>query len=81
MKKLKSSSDVWNMKRWKTTKGRNIENAKIDAFLAEVIEVSKKHGLSIGHEDSHGSFLVHKFTQDNADCLMASADETDLEKT
>ena len=65
------------MKRWKTTEGREIKNAKIDAYLAEVIEVSKRHGLSIGHEDSHGGFLVNQFTQDNADWLMAAADETD----
>lgn len=50
---------------------------KIDAFLAEVIEISKRHGLSIGHEDGHGGFLVHKFSQHNADWLMAAADETD----
>ena len=65
------------MKRWKTTEDRDVENEKIDAFLAEVIEVSKKHGLSIGHEDSHGGFLVHKFSQGNADWLMAADDETD----
>lgn len=65
------------MKRWHTTKSCHIENEKIDAFLAEVIEISRKHGLSIGHEDSHGGFLVHKFSQDNADWLMAAGDETD----
>ena len=64
------------MKRWKTTEDCKVENEKIDAFLAEVIEVSKKHGLSIGHEDSHGGFLVHEFSQDNADWLMNAADDT-----
>ena len=65
------------MKRWKTIEGREVENEKIDAFLAEIVEVSKRHGLSIGHEDSHGGFLVHTFSQDNADWLMAAADQTD----
>lgn len=65
------------MKRWKTIEHREVENEKIDAFLTEVIEVSKRHGLSIGHEDNHGGFLVHKFSQDNADWLMNAADETD----
>ena len=65
------------MKRWKTTEGREIESAKIDAFLAEVIEISKKHGLSIAHEDSGGSFLVHTFSPYDADWLMGAADETD----
>ncbi|MDP1722768.1 MAG: hypothetical protein Q8L37_06185 [Candidatus Gottesmanbacteria bacterium] len=65
------------MKRWKSTVGHEVENEKIDAFLTEVIEVCKKHGLSIGHEDSHGGFLVHKFSKDNADWLMNADDETD----
>lgn len=66
------------MKRWHQSKGGIVENEKIDAFLAEVVEVSKKHGLSIGHEDCHGGFLVHKFSQDNADWLMEAADNTEV---
>jgi hypothetical protein len=29
-----------------------------EAFLKDLIEVCKKHNLSISHEDSHGGFLV-----------------------
>ena len=64
------------MKRWNVAGRREAENEKIDAFLAEVIEVSKKHGFSIGHEDNHGGFLVHKFSQDNADWLMQASDDS-----
>ena len=48
-----------------TTNGRNefgnLDNARVDAFFAEIIEVCRKHGLSIGHEDGHGGFEVHRF--------------------
>jgi hypothetical protein len=33
---------------------------KQKAFLLEIIEVCKKHNLSIGHEDGHGAFLITK---------------------
>ena len=66
------------MKRWNIIKSCETENEKIDEFLAEVIEVSRKHGLSLGHEDGHGVFLVHKFSQDNVEWLMHAADETDI---
>lgn len=65
------------MKRWNATAKCEAENEKIDAFLAEVIEVSKKHGLSIGHEDNHGGFLVQKYSQDNADWLLQASDDSD----
>ncbi len=49
--------EVWVMLRWKngTVKA---EFPKVDAFLIEIDEVCKRHGLSISHEDAHGSFLV-----------------------
>lgn len=65
------------MKRWKTTKGKEIENEKIDTFLVEVLEISNKHGLSIAHEDRGGNFLIHKFSPYDADWLMSATDETD----
>lgn len=45
-------------KRWSSTAKRIVENQKIDAFLAEIEAVCKRHGLSIAHEDGHGLFLV-----------------------
>jgi hypothetical protein len=65
------------MNRWNTTKSCKIESEKIDAFLNEIIEVSKRHGLSIGHEDYHGAFKVEKFSQENADWLIRAFDSTE----
>jgi len=63
------------MKRWSATKGMDIENARIDKFLEEVIEVSKRHGLSLSHEDRHGAFVVEKYSHDNADWLLGAFDD------
>lgn len=39
-------------------------NARIDAFLAEIVEVCRKHGLSLSHEDRHGCFEVERLDDD-----------------
>lgn len=33
-------------------------NPEVDAFLSEIIAVCIKHNLMIGHEDTHGAFIV-----------------------
>lgn len=48
------------MKRWNIPTHTNVEKPKVDAFLTELIEVSKRHGLSLAHEDNHGAFIVGK---------------------
>ena len=53
-----------------------MENPKIDAFLAEIAEVSKKHGLSIAHEDAHGNFEIEKFNMKNIEWLNDASDRT-----
>lgn len=50
-------------KRWDCKKSEDRENARVDAFLAEVIELSKKHGLSIAHEDGGGAFIIENFSE------------------
>jgi hypothetical protein len=50
--------------------------SRVDAFLEEVIAVSKKHGLSISHEDRHGAFEIEKFSESNASWLRAALDAT-----
>lgn len=62
--------------RWVIKEHRNAKNEKIDAFLNDVIEVCKRHGFSIGHEDNHGGFIVEKFSNGNADWLMCASDDT-----
>lgn len=48
---------------------------KVDDFLKEVVEVCKKHGLSIGHEDIHGAFTVEKYSEDLKKWLLAAHDD------
>lgn len=64
------------MERWSTKNGDNIENKKIDAFIEEVIAVSKKHGFSISHEDGHGAFEIEKFSESNTSWLRHAHDAT-----
>lgn len=42
---------------WSRGAGR-VTSAKVDAFVADINAVCKKHGLEITHEDQHGSFIV-----------------------
>jgi hypothetical protein len=53
------------VKRWSSKSEERVEIPKVDAFLAEIEEVCRKHGMSIGHEDSHGAFIVYdEFNED-----------------
>lgn len=36
---------------------------RADAFLLEIIDVCKKHGLSISHEDSQGGFIIEPYSE------------------
>jgi len=53
-----------------------IENAKIDAFLAEVWAVCERHGLAISHEDGHGAFEIVSIDDGNRAWLMDARDCT-----
>lgn len=64
------------MKRWNSNKREHVENPKVDAFLAEVWEICRKHGMSIGHEDGHGSFIIQPLDAKNQQWLFEAADET-----
>lgn len=46
-----------------------VENPAVDAFLEEIAPVCKKHGMSLGHEDQHGSFLVEDHDESNIEWL------------
>ena len=48
------------MKRWDRDQGKEIEAPDVDAFLNDLVSVCRKHGMSLGHEDPHGGFLVHR---------------------
>lgn len=64
-------------RRWSKKSANFVSSPKIDAFLREVIEVSKRHSLSISHEDHHGSFEVEEFDKFNADWLFSAAENVE----
>lgn len=47
-----------------------LTNDQAKAFLLDLIEVYKRHGLSLAHEDSHGAFLVERYSEINAEWLL-----------
>jgi hypothetical protein len=65
------------MKRWSGKLEKPIEVPKIDSFIGEILEVCKKHGFSISHEDCHGGFLICKYSDRDAEWLMTASDETE----
>lgn len=51
-------------------------DSQVKRFLEEIEEVSRKHNLVIGHEDSHGAFLVEDFDERNIRWLKDANNET-----
>ena len=49
--------------RWNSDERKDHETPLVDAFLKEVIELSKKHGYSISHQDTEGSFIVTSYNK------------------
>jgi hypothetical protein len=43
-------------------KGRNefVTAPAVDAFVTDIAEVCRRHGFDLGHEDSHGAFIIEK---------------------
>lgn len=60
------------MKRWSEAALGHVEDSSIDAFIEDLIAVCRKHNKSLGHEDSHGAFLVEKLNEDNIGWLRAA---------
>ena len=53
------------------------ESQAVDVFLAEIIEVCRKHGMSISHDDGQGAFRVVRFNDADSDWLMFAANKTE----
>lgn len=49
---------------------------KVKKFIEDILAVYEKHGLSISHEDGHGSFEIEEYNQHNEDWLRAAKDLT-----
>jgi hypothetical protein len=47
------------MERWNIVLRESEENYEVDNFLKEIVKVCEKYNFSIGHEDNHGSFIIH----------------------
>ena len=55
---------------WDNTKNQHIETPdKQQQFLNDIIDVCKKHNLSIGHE---GAFVIEQFHQFNIERLQSA---------
>jgi len=51
------------------------ERPDINEFLKEIIQVCEKHGLSISHEDCHGTFRINRFNYSDALWLYYATDD------
>lgn len=60
------------MKRWDKNEHKQVEDAKIDRFLIELMELCQKHGFSIAHEDTHGGFIIEEYNVNNIDWIGAA---------
>ncbi len=68
------------MARWSQKQGKRIENSEVEEFLKDLIEVYKKHGFSLAHEDTQGGFIVEKFNEENVEWLMQASVGESLEE-
>ena len=50
------------MKRLNKANGKRDEHPEVDAFIADIVRVCINHGLSIGHEDELGQFVIQPFS-------------------
>ena len=51
--------------------------SKVDEFISEILEVCKKRGFSISHEDGHGSFEIVNYSSKNSDWFSWAKDKTE----
>lgn len=65
------------MKRNKQNTKTSDGNPKVKKFINELIAVCKKHGLSLSHEDSQGTFIVEPYSDSNIEWLGEAAANLD----
>lgn len=61
--------------RWSRKKKDYVETPEIDVFIREIAEVCERHGLSISHEDEHGSFVIRRFDPTLVGWLQEATDD------
>lgn len=65
-----------DMERYSRKQSKSVNNKAIDEFIEEVLSVCRKHGLSIGHEDSQGSFIILNYDEVFSQWFQAADDDT-----
>lgn len=55
---------------------KSISELIVLAFLEDIESICRKHGLSIGHQDSGGAFTIHRFDEEKLNWLMEARDRT-----
>ncbi len=63
--------------RWSVNRATYVETPKVDAFIAEVLEVCERHHLSIGHEDTQGAFVIERHSTVLDEWLRAAMTKVD----
>lgn len=69
------------MERWKYKSdgnGKFKSCPKIDDFLSDILAVCRKHQLCIGHEDTHGAFLIHCLDENVTMWMNDASDATEM---
>lgn len=51
---------------------RRIESPSVDAFIADLVQIYKRHGMSLAHEDGQGAFIVETLKETNIEWLQAA---------
>ncbi|WP_405101573.1 hypothetical protein [Oceanobacillus sp. FSL H7-0719] len=60
---------------WNNREGRNVEMSKdMLEFLKDIEKICKKHNMTLSHEDTHGSFEVTEYDEDNLQWLAWAND-------
>jgi hypothetical protein len=54
----------------------NEQKPQVKTFIEEIIDVCKKHGLSIGHEDTQGAFEIKEYNTDDIEWFRSAMDCT-----
>ena len=53
------------------------DSPAVDAFLSDLVEVYRRHGMSLAHEDGHGAFIVEPLSEANINWLNEAFDYTE----
>ena len=61
-------------RRWNRVTKQYGENLTVDAFLADIVEVCRRHRLSLAHEDREGAFIVEPLCPENIDWVFHAFD-------